>query len=544
MASGDMDMVGNVLPQIFNENASEDKGELARMQSFVGAIAVADLVKTTLGPKGMDKILQSVGDPTNKKTITVTNDGATILRSIHVDNPAAKILIDISKCQDEEVGDGTTTVAVLAGELLREAEKLVNQRIHPQIIIQGWRQARDVALKTLREAAMDNSQDEEQFKRDLKNIAMTTLSSKLLLEDREHFSDLAVSAVLRLRGSGNLDYIKIIKKPGGTLKDSFLADGFILEKSISTGCPRRKEKPRVLIANTPMDHDKIKIFGSKVRVDSMFKVAEIEEAEKMKMKKKVDQILALKPDVFINRQLIYNYPEQLMAEHGIMVIEHADFDGTERLAAVLGADILSTFTDSSFGTDNQPRLGSCDLIEELMIGEDKVIKFTGCAAGEACSIVLRGSGSHILDEAERSLHDAICVLVAAVKSHRVVYGGGNSEIRMSLAVEELAKGVRGKQALAIQSFAHALKQLPTIIADNAGYDSAEIVQNLRSEIYNGNSTFGLNMFQGKVDDMKDLGVTECLRVKEQALLSASEAAELILRVDEIIRCAPRRREGQ
>lgn len=514
------------------------------MQSFVGAIAVADLVKTTLGPKGMDKILQSVGDPTNKRSITVTNDGATILRSIHVDNPAAKILIDISKCQDEEVGDGTTTVAVLAGELLREAEKLVNQKIHPQIIIQGWRQARDVALKTLREAAMDNSLDEEQFKRDLKNIAMTTLSSKLLLEDREHFSDLAVSAVLRLRGSGNLDYIKVIKKPGGTLKDSFLADGFILEKTISTGCPKRKEKPRVLIANTPMDHDKIKIFGSKVRVDSMFKVAEIEEAEKMKMKKKVDQILALKPDVFINRQLIYNYPEQLLAEHGVMVIEHADFDGTERLAAVLGSDILSTFADASFGESHQPRLGTCDLIEEMMIGEDKVIKFTGCAAGEACSIVLRGSGSHILDEAERSLHDAICVLVSAVKSHRVVYGGGNTEVRMSLAVEELAKGVKGKQALAIQSYAHALKQLPTIIADNAGYDSAEIVQNLRSDIYNGNSTFGLNMFKGEVGDMQELGVTECLRVKEQALLSASEAAELILRVDEIIRCAPRRREGQ
>jgi T-complex protein 1 subunit beta len=312
-------------------------------------------------------------------------------------------------------------------------------------------------LKTLREAAMDNSTDEEQFKRDLKNIAMTTLSSKLLLEDREHFSDLAVQAVLRLRGSGNLDYIKLIKKPGGTLKDSFLADGFILEKSISTGCPRRKEKPRVLIANTPMDHDKIKIFGSKVRVDSMLKVAEIEEAEKMKMKKKVDQILALKPDVFINRQLIYNYPEQLLAENGVMVIEHADFDGTERLAAVLGADILSTFAEGSFGPENQPKLGYCDLIEEIMIGEDKVIKFSGTAAGEACSIVLRGSGSHILDEAERSIHDAICVLIAAVKSHRVVYGGGNCEIRMSLAVEELAKSVKGKQALAIQSFAYALK---------------------------------------------------------------------------------------
>jgi len=197
-----------------------------------------------------------------------------------------------------------------------------------------------------------------------------------------------------------------------------------------------------------------------------------------------------------------------------MVIEHADFDGTERLAAVLGADILSTFADTTFTVGHEAKLGSCELIEEMMIGEDKVIKFSGTAAGEACSIVLRGSGSHILDEAERSLHDAICVLVAAVKNHLVLYGGGNSEIRMSLAIEELAKSVRGKQALAIQSFAHALKQLPTIIADNAGYDSAEIVQNLRSEIYNGNISAGLNMFKGVVDDMKTLGVTECLRVKE------------------------------
>lgn len=385
---------------------------------------------------------------------------------------------------------------------------------------------------------MDHSADETQFKQDLKNIAMTTLSSKLLLHDREHFADLAVQAVLRLRGSGNLDYIKVIKKTGGTLKDSFLAEGFILEKTISTGCPRRKENPRIMIANTPMDHDKIKIFGSKVRVDSMFKIAEIEEAEKQKMKKKVDKILAYKPDVFINRQLIYNYPECLLAEKGIMVIEHADFDGTERLAAVLGADILSTF-DNVEGA----KLGTCSVIEEIMIGEDKVLRFSGCKSGEACSIVLRGSGSHILDEAERSLHDVICVLVSAVKNHMVVYGGGNSEIRMSLAVDELAKGVKGKQALAIQSYAHALKQLPTIIADNAGYDSAELVQNLRSEIYNGAITSGLNMFKGTVDDMKTLGVTECLRVKEQALLSASEAAELILRVDEIIRCAPRRREG-
>jgi T-complex protein 1 subunit beta len=286
---------------------------------------------------------------------------------------------------------------------------------------------------------MDNSADEEAFKRDLKNIALTTLSSKLLLHDREKFANLAVDAVLRLKGSGNMDYIKIIKKAGGTLKDSFIADGMVLEKSISTGCAKAIENPRVMVANTPMDNDKIKIMGSKVKVDSMVKIGEIEEAEKRKMRNKVDRILAYKPDVFINRQLIYNYPEQLLADAGVMVIEHADFDGIERLSAVLGSDILSTFDDPEGGI-----LGTCESISEVMIGEDKVIKFSGCQRNEACTIVLRGSGSHILDEAERSLHDAICVLIATVKNHRIIYGGGNAEMRMSLAVDDLARGMSGK----------------------------------------------------------------------------------------------------
>jgi T-complex protein 1 subunit beta len=221
-----------------------------------------------------------------------------------------------------------------------------------------------------------------------------------------------------------------------------------------------------------------------------------------------------------------------------MVIEHADFDGMERLSAVLGAEILSTFDDPSSDV-----LGSCAKIEEQMIGEDKVIKFSGCQRNEACSIVLRGSGNHILDEAERSLHDALCVLVSAVKNHRTIYGGGNPEIRMALAVQEMANTVEGKQSLAIEAFARALRQLPTIIADNAGYDSAEIVQNLRSAVANGDLEAGLDMNTGQVGNMREIGITECLRVKEQALVSASEAAEMILRVDDIVRCAPRKREG-
>ena len=459
----------------------------------------------------MDKILVSIGgNQSAKSKITVTNDGATILQSIYVDNPAAKILIDISKTQDEEVGDGTTTVAVLAGELLREAEKLVQNKIHPQIIIKGWREARNVAKKVLEDISIDNFADQELFKKDLKNIALTTLSSKLLLHDREQFANLAVDAVMRLHGSGNLDYIKLIKKPGGTLGDSFIADGFILEKTISTGCPKIKKNARVMVANTPMDHDKIKIMGSKVKVDSMAKIGEIEEAERRKMRQKIDKILAYKPDVFINRQLIYNFPEQILADAGIMVIEHADFDGVERLSAVLGSDILSTF-DSP---ETPGALGTCAMIEEIMIGEDKVIKFSGCQRNEACTIVLRGSGQHILDEAERSLHDAICVLVAATKNHKTIYGGGNAEMRMSLAVDDLAKTMQGKAALAAEAFARALRALPTIICENGGYDSAEIVTNLRAEISNGNTTAGINMFGGKIGCMKEMGVTECFRVKE------------------------------
>lgn len=402
--------------------------------------------------------------------------------------------------------------------------------------MKGWREARKVAQKVLEEISVDNFEDKEAFRRDLKNLALTTLSSKLLLHDRERFAELCVDAVLRLQGSGNLDYIKLIKKAGGTLGDSYLANGFILEKTISTGCKKVAVNPKIMVANTPLDHDKIKIMGSKVKVDSMDKVGEIEEAEKRKMKAKIDRILAFKPDVFINRQLIYNYPEQLLQQAGVMVIEHADFDGVERLSAVLGSEILSTFDKLD------PKvLGSCDKIEEIMIGEDKVIKFTGCHKNEACTIVLRGSGQHILDEAERSLHDAICVLVAACKNHRTILGGGNSEMRMSLAVDDLAKTLSGKQAIAVEAFARALRALPTTICENGGYDAAELVTNLRSEIVNGKSSMGINMFEGKVGDMKEMGVTECLRVKEQALVSATEAAEMILRVDDIVRCAPRQR---
>jgi len=519
---------------IFGAEATEEKAENARLSSFVGALALGDLVKSTLGPKGMNKILQSG----STGEINVTNDGATILKAIQLDNAAAKILVNISKVQDDEVGDGTTSVCVLAAELLREAEKLIAMKIHPQTIVEGFRIASAAALQALEKAAIDNSADPAQFRQDLFNIARTTLSSKVLSQDKDYFANLAVDAVLRLKGSTDLDHIQIIKKVGEKLTDSYLDEGFILDKTIGINCPKRLENAKILIANTSMDTDKIKIFGARVKVDSTGKLAELERAEREKMKAKVDAIAGHGINCFVNRQLIYNYPESLLAEKGVLTIEHADFEGVERLSLVTGGEIVSTFDRPDL-----VKLGRCELIEEIMIGEDKLTKFSGVAAGEACTVVLRGSTSQMVDEAERSLHDALSVLSQTVKETRTVLGGGCAEMLMSVAIDGAARTVTGKKALAAEAFARALRQIPTILADNGGYDSSDLVTKLRAAHYEGRMDAGLDMNEGRVGSMKELGVTESYKLKRQVVLSASEAAEMILRVDDILRATPRRREA-
>ena len=535
-------------------------------------------------------------------SLQVTNDGATILKSVLIDNPAAKVLIDISKVQDDEVGDGTTSVCVLAGEFLRQAQELIEKKIHPQTIVRGYRLAREAALASLAKAKMDNTKDEKAFRQDLLNIAKTTLSSKVLSQDKEMFAEIAVNAVLKLKGvsgtadgappspagaktstkgadtsSLNLDLIQIIKRAGGTLRDSYLdPDGFLLDKTIGVGCPKRMTdckvrapvaapppparpprphpppttlplippspllpRPQVLIANTPMDTDKVKIYGSKIKVDSVAKVAEIENAEKEKMLAKVDRILAHGCNVFINRQLIYNLPEQRFADNGVVSIEHADFDGCERLSLVLDGDIVSTFE-----TPDQVRLGSCALIEEVMVGEDKLVRFSGVPNARASSIVIRGANTHVVDEAERSLHDALCVIQQTVQTTAVLPGGGATEMMMAQAVEEAAKKESGKEVLAMEAFATALRQMPMHIADNAGYDSAALIAGLKAKHFDGKHTWGLEMDAGGLADMREKGICESFKVKQQVVLSASEAAEMILRVDDIVQCAPRRQEQQ
>lgn len=526
-------MFANGSGQMLKEGASEEKGERARLMNIMGAISVADIVKTTLGPKGMDKILQGMD---RNATVRVTNDGATILKSLYMDNPAAKILIDMSKTQDEEVGDGTTSVTVLCGELLRAAEKLLDQSIHPQTIVEGYRDALTIANQCLSDLTEDNGKNEELFYDDLIRIAKTTLSSKILTIEREHFAKLCVDAVLRLKGSGNLEMINIMKKLGGTMKASFLEPGYLLDKRIGIGQPHSLTNAKILVANTPMDSDKIKIFGAKVRVESVSQLAEVEASEKQKMKDKCMKIINHGVHCFINRQLIYNYPEEIFAQHNVMAIEHADFEGTERLAKALGADVLSTFDETS-----RVNYGFAERVDEIMIGESTVIRFSGLPRGEACTIVLRGTSQHILDEAERSVHDALCVIQQTIRETRTVLGAGASEMAMAKAVEEAAKVTPGKKQLAMMAFAAALKMIPAIIADNAGLDSSDLITRIQAEHYKGNKTIGLDVNSGDIGDVKKLGITESFKVKSSVLNYAAEAAEMILRVDDVLRAVPRQR---
>ncbi|KAA6388707.1 MAG: putative T-complex protein 1 subunit beta [Streblomastix strix] len=535
------------LQAILAPGAQEERQENARMSNSAGAIALKELLQSTLGPKGMDKILQGV---TNSKDVIITNDGATIVKALAADNAAAKILINLSITQDQEVGDGTTSVVVFAGELLAEAEKLINKKIHPQTIIMGYRLSQAVALEALMQSTRDHFTNKDIYMKDLLNIAQTTLSSKILSQDREMFAKIAVDAVLKQGEDVNIDSIGFLKKLGGTLRDSYLDEGYLLPKAIGVGQPKRMDNAKIMIANTAMDADKIKIYGAKVKTGELQNVIDVERAEKEKMTKKVERICASGCNVFVNRLLIYNHPEQLFAERGVMAIEHAEFEGIERLALVTGAEIVGDFRDGM-----EYKLGSCKLIEEILIGEDRVVKFSGLPKAGASTIVLRGANKHVLDEAERSLHDALCVLQQAVKDHRVICGGGCAEMQMARAVEEEANRTEGKKQLAMMGFANALRQMPTHLADNAGLDSQELVSKLRTahfkhaESFNKGATkescvLGLDLDRGEVADMEKLGVVEPVRVKSSMLNSASEAAELILRVDTIVTSAPRQRREE
>ncbi|CAM4820769.1 unnamed protein product [Rotaria magnacalcarata] len=501
--------IEQTIKKLSNDTSSKD----INYSIFAKAIAAGDLFKNILGPKGMDKILQyKMSDEPDASQLFITNDRATILSKIDDDNQMAKVL-DISKLQYDKFGDGRTSVIVLAIELLRQMEILLAKKIHPQTIITGWQKATNEALTVLEGIAKNNSSNLVHFKTDLINISRTTFTSNILQGKKEHFSKLRVYAILKLHDEIDLKHIQIIKHLGHNLSDSYLEEGFLLTNCIGINMPKCIENARILIANIPLNTDKIKETGSSICVDSSTKVTELELSEKEKMKDIVEKILQYNCNVFINRESIYNYFEQLLVEKGITAIQYTDFPSIQRLAQILSGDILSTFNISS---DNI-HFGKCNLIEEILIGEDKFVKFSGVAKGEICTIVLFGNTQEILDEVEQSIHDVLCVLSKIIKEPRICYGGASED-----------------ESLVIESFASALQQLPTIIAQNTGYYSIELITNLCDAHISGKSTFGLDIEKGIIADMVQLGIFESFDLKRQVVIRAREAVETILRNNNII----------
>jgi T-complex protein 1 subunit beta len=490
---------------------------------FYETMKVVAFLKSTLGPRGMDKLLIS-----KNGEIKVTNDGATILKNTSYHSVIKNILSNLTIAHDNEIGDGTTSICCLVGELVSEAEKLIKAQVHPQIVLKGYRVAVKESLLILNSALFDNSSNAEQFCEDLLNMARTTLCSKIVFPVREHFSRLVVEAVLKLKGSTDINQIKIVKKSGGCLRDSFLEEGFILENKISAGQPKRVENARILIANTALDSDKIKIYGAKIKVSAVSKLAKIEIAEQKRTLDKCKKIISHKINVFINRQLIYNRQESFLTDHGIISIEHADFEGTERLALVTGAEIVSTFDEPS-----KIKIGSCKIVEEIIIGDETMIRFGGCSRANACTLILRGSNRQLLDEAERSIHDALCVLSQSIRDTRFVWGGGSLDTFLSLHLEKFAKKFTGKFSIVILAFSKAIQNLPKIILDNAELDSISIISQLRNMHEKKNLGACIDINNETISSAEKLGLIELFRLKTQMIISAVETVEVILRIDKI-----------
>lgn len=494
-----------------NAENTEERQDDAKRTIRAGATIIGDILKSTLGPKGSLKILQG-------KETSVTNDGAFILKNLLIDSASARIIANSSMNQDLEEGDGTTSIAVLASLLLNEA---YSSSVHPTKIIRGLSMACSKCIEVLNKRKFVPKPD------DIRNLVKTTLNSKVLVNNLDLFVDICIKAIDKI---DDISLIEIIKLEG-ELEESTLVKGLVLNKAVDVDL----NDPKVLVANTSLDFDKIKILSSKISVNSVKELEKIEMAEKEKMMSKVESIASIPYDLFINRQIIYDYPMQLLRNRNLSVIEHADFDGVEKLNKVLGGNLVSTF-DNLRDCD----LGTCKKVSNITIKGHKMIKFEGIQKG-ASSIILFASSKEMLDEAERSIHDALCVLKRIKENPACVYGGGSIEMGLSIELSKYALEIKSKEAEGIECFARALQQIPTILADNCGFDGDEIKAILKNDHNYRRMTYGVNVENGKSCCMREKGVIEGFEMKKNVILAACETAQTILKCDGIVKCKPRER---
>lgn len=509
---------------ILKEGSKRDTGKDAQRRNILAAKAVAEAVRTTLGPKGMDKMLiDGSGDA------TITNDGATILREMDIENPVAKMIVEVAKAQDDEIGDGTTSAVIIAGKLLEKAEALIDQDVHPTVIVQGYKQAQSKAHTVLQEMAIDASGDQKM----LLKIAQTAMRGKGIEIAMDRLAQISVDAARAVAGSEGKDIeenVKIVRIPGGRMEDSVINYGIVVEKErTSIQMPKRIEKARILLLEGTLELKKLDT-DAKVTITEAKDLNSFKEGEEQVIKAQVDAILAAGANVVFCEKGIGVTAQNFLAKNGILAARRVKREDLKMLALATGArpvgDVMLVVPAD---------LGSAALVEERKIGKDKHMIFVeGCEKARAVSIILHGVSDQFLEEMERALDDALNVVLDVIRSGKVVPGGGAPEILVAEKLRQYASTLEGREQLAIRAFADAVESIPLTLAENSGFDPVDCLTALRAKHGQGMKNYGLDITTGEPADMLAQGVVEPLKVKTQAIKSASEAATMVLRVDDVI----------
>jgi thermosome len=510
---------------LLKEGTKRERGRDAQHNNIMAAVAIAEAIRTALGPKGQDKMLvDSFGD------VTITNDGATILKEIDVEHPAAKMIVEVAKTQDDEVGDGTTSAVVLAGELLKQAENLIDQKIHPTVIVEGYRKATEKALSALDSIALDDSSQVM-----LKKVAMTSMQSKVVSEFRKFLSDLAVKAIDRITDTidgtqeADIDNVKVEKKQGGTIRDTVFIEGIVLDKEIvHPGMAISVENPKIALIQSAFEVEKTE-FTAKIDIREVSQMQAFLDEEERMLREMVAKIKKTGANGVLCQKGIDDVAQHFMAQDGIVAVRRIKESDMEKLARATGGKLISNLDDLS-----KKDLGTAKLLEERKIADDKMVFVEGCKNPKAVSILLRGSTDLIIDEADRALHDALCVIRNVVEDGRVVAGGGAPEIQVAKELQEYAESLPGREQLAVIAFAEAMEIIPKTLAENAGLDPIDIIADLKTRHEKGEVSAGVDGIKGKVSDLAKANVWEPLVVKRQAVKSASEVSQMLLRIDDVI----------
>ena len=512
---------------ILKEGASQTKGRDAQKNNIAAAKLISEVVKSSLGPRGMDKMLvDGLGD------VTITNDGATILKEIDVQHPAAKMMVEISKATDNEVGDGTSSVVVLAGALIEKAEELITKDVHPTIIVDGYRKSAQKSIEIFNQIAqkIDGGNKSELIK-----VAKTSMQTKLVSKESNELSEIVVNAALQVSESNDsghqvdIDDVKVEKKAGGSLRDTKLIKGIVLDKEVvHGGMPKRIEKAKIALVNSALEIEKTE-FDAKINISSPDQMKMFLEEENKMLKNMVDKIISSGANVIICQKGIDDVAQHYLAKSNILAVRRVKESDMTKLARATGARTVNNLEDLS-----SKDLGSADLVEERKVETDKWVFIEGCKHPKAVTILIRGGSQRVVDEADRSIHDALMVTKDVMEKPFIVAGGGSPESFVAGKLRDWSSTLSGREQLAADKFAESLEVIPLALAENAGMDPIDTLTELRSKQAKGSKWSGIDARSGKIVDMSKLDIVEPLIVKEQIIKSATEVASMILRIDDVI----------